>query len=285
MDAFQSEKYLQLLQTMRKMHNYSLINKLLLFSQKEDVSMCLGFTKWKDLGYVPRRGEHGLKVIAPIFIKQEKEEMKEDGTIEKITEDKQLYKVAFTFDVSQVVNIKTGEPYPSFVTDLKDPVAEYYSYLTAVEAVSPVPIRYEEIKGGVHGYYATAGHEIVIRNDMPELQTLKTLVHEITHARTYNYLKNMEVDRSTHEIIAESCAYIICTELNLSPSVGEYSFPYLCSWSNGKDIKELKASLDIIEKESMSMIDDIKQNLQLTLHQNMTIDQPKMDTHKIKMAI
>ncbi len=280
-NAYSSEKYLQLLKAMSKLHHYSPTNTIILFSQNENVSMCMGFSKWKELGYVPRRGEHGLKVLAPVFYKEEIEEVKDDGTVEKVLIDRERFKIAYTFDVSQVVNMKTGEPYPELTPELSDPVADYFNWFAAIESVSPVPIRFGET-GTAKGFFSDKNHEIVLSEKIrgKELQVLKTLTHEVAHARLHSGQSGL--DKATKEIQAESIAYILTSALQLGDS-SSYSIPYLQSWSSGREIKELKANLDLIREESNKMIDEITQKIQMTMHREIEI--PKMEGQTMKMAM
>lgn len=280
-NAYSSAKYQQLLRAVSKLHHYSINNQILLFAQKEDVSMCMGFNAWKSLGYVPRRGEHGLKVLAPAFYKQEVEQTNEDGTTEKVLIDRERYKIAYTFDVSQVVNIKTGQPYPELTPELSDPVADYFTWFAAVESVSPVPIRFGDT-GHSKGYYSDKSKEIVISEKIrgKELQVLKTLTHEVVHARLHS--GHCDVDKASKEIQAESIAYILTSALQMGDT-SEYSFPYLQSWSSGKDVKELKASLDVIRQESNKMLEEITQKIQLSMHREMEL--PKIEGQSMRMAL
>ena len=279
-EEYTSENYLSLLKTIAKMPHYSPNNLILINMQMPEASMCMGFHGWKSLGYTVRRGEKAIRILAPAFYKQEVEKVNEDGTVEKMQVERERYKVVSTFDVSQVVSIKTGESYPEITPELTDPVADYYCWYSAIETMSPVPVRWDEIRGGVKGYYSEVGKEIVLSNKIrgKELQTLKTLTHEVAHARLHT--GNSDIDRATKEIQAESIGFVVTSALNIGDT-SAYSFNYVQSWSSGKDIKELKASLDVIRKEAIIMIDGISQKLNPTLK----VDTPKLHSPAIQMAM
>ena len=144
-------------------------------------------------------------------------------------------------------------------------------------------MRFDEIKGGVHGYYSPTGQEIVIQRGMSEMQTLKTVCHEIVHARLSHGAKDDQTDKRTREIQAESTAFVVCDAIGLDTS--DYSFPYIAGWSSDKDVKELKSSLDIIRQESTRMIQEITKKLELSMHRDVSVETPKMGGHRMKMAM
>ncbi len=136
--------------------------------------------------------------------------------------------------------------------------------MKAITAVSPVPIRFDEIAGEAKGYYHSGDKEIVIQKGMSESQAIKTAIHETGHARLHDKdlmeKQGIEKDRLTKEVEAESVAYCVCSAFGVDTS--EYSFPYIAGWSSGRDMKELKASMDIIRKTAGEMIDELSDNLQ-----------------------
>lgn len=101
---------------------------------------------------------------------------------------------------------------------------------------------------------------------MSESQTIKTAIHETGHARLHDKdlmeKQGIEKDRLTKEVKAESesVAYCVCSAFCADTS--EYSFPYIAGWSSGRDMKELKASMDTIRKTAGEMIDELSDNLQ-----------------------
>lgn len=262
--VFSSEKYIEYLRFMGKFHNYSLNNQILIFSQRPDATLIAGFNAWNDKFHRHvKRGEKAISIIAPCKYKKEVYDTYEDGTVKvdaagntlKKTVELKGFKATNVFDISQTY----GEPVPEYISDLKDPVVDYYSYLVAIEQSSPVPVRYDELNGGVHGYYSPVGQEIVIQRGMSEMQTLKTLCHEVAHARLNHGSKDDQTDKRTREVQAESMAFVVCDALGLDTS--DYSFAYIAGWSSDKDVKELKASLDAVKKASTEMIEDVTQRL------------------------
>lgn len=270
---FESEQYADYLKTLSKFHNYSLNNTILIAMQKPDASLVAGFNAWKnDHGRNVRKGEKGIKIIAPSPYKVKVQQEKTDPATGKpvigadgkpVTEETErkipAYKVVSVFDVSQT----EGKEIPTLGADiLTGDVEQYRDFFAALEKASPVPVAFEQI-GGTSGYYHQVDKRIAIDEGMSELQTLKTTIHEIAHARLHDIDRDKEQgegepprpDRRTREVEAESVAYTVCQHYGLDTS--DYSFGYIAGWSSGKELAELKASLDTIRTTAAQLITEI----------------------------
>jgi len=267
---FESDKYKNYLTTLSKFHNYSLRNCLLIAMQKPDATHVAGFNAWqKDFKRQVQKGEKGIKIIAPAPFKTQKEVDKLDakgkpiiGKDGKTVKEQQevtipAFTVATVFDVSQT----DGEPLPQLgVSELTGSVDQYKDFFAAVEKVSPVPVDFEKIQSGAKGYFHLEEKRIALNEGMSELQNLKTLIHEIAHARIHDIDLNApkdgnRPDRRTREIEAESIAYTVCQHYGLDTS--DYSFGYVAGWSGGKELDVLKSSLDTIRKEADAIIGEV----------------------------
>ena len=272
-ELFDSERYKEYLRVMSKFHNYSFNNTLLIAMQKPDASLIAGFTAWKNqFQRNVKKGEKGIKIIAPspFKIKQETEKIDpqtqtpvigRDG--KPVTEEKEItipaYKVVSVFDVSQT----EGKELPDIAVDaLTGDVEQYSDFFAALEKTSPVPIGFEKIEGGAHGYYHLEDKRIALDEGMSELQTLKTAIHEIAHAKLHDIDLNApkdeqqpRVDRRTREVEAESVAYTVCQHYGLDTS--DYSFGYVAGWSSGRELAELKSSLETIRSAAADIINSI----------------------------
>jgi antirestriction protein ArdC len=269
---FESEQYADYLKTLSKFHNYSLNNTILIAMQKPDASLIAGFNTWKnEHGRNVRKGEKGIKIIAPSPFKIKKEMKKIDPDTQRpvigrdgkpVTEQVEIkipaFKVVSVFDVSQT----EGKELPTIgVDELTGNVKQYRDFFAALEKASPVPVALENIEGNANGYYHQVDKRIAIREDMSELQTLKTAIHEIAHARLHDVDMNKEqdeqprADRRTREVEAESIAYTVCQHYGLDTS--DYSFGYVAGWSSGKELAELKASLETIRATAAELITEI----------------------------
>ena len=270
---FESERYKEYLRVMSKFHDYSLNNTLLIAMQKPDASLVAGFSAWKNkFERSVKKGEKGIKIIAPSPFKVKQEMEKIDPDTQKpvvgrdgkpITEEREItipaYKVVSVFDVSQT----EGKEIPDISAEnLVADVEQYEDFFKALEKTSPVPIAFEQIEGGANGYYHLEDKRIAIDEGISELQTLKTAIHEIAHARLHDVDLNApkdeqnRVDRRTREVQAESVAYAVCQHFGLDTS--EYSFAYVAGWSSGKEMSELKASLETIQAEAKELITEIE---------------------------
>jgi len=267
---FESEQYKSYLCTLSKFHNYSFNNCLLIAMQKPDASHIAGFNAWRDtFKRQVRKGEKGIKILAPAPYKAVKEVERIDtngqpvfdsnGQRVKDTIETTIpsFKITTVFDVSQT----DGEPLPQIgVSELTGSVDRYKDFFAALEKTSNVPIVFEAVTGGAKGYYNQEEKRIVINESMSELQNLKTLIHEIAHSRLHDIDKNAPVteprpDRRTREVEAESIAYTVCQHYGLDTS--DYSFGYVATWSGDKQLDTLKASLDIIRKEADAIISEV----------------------------
>ena len=276
-ELFESERYREYLRVMSKFHNYSINNTLLIAMQKPDASLVAGFSAWKNnFERNVMKGQKGIKIIAPSPYKIKQEMQKIDPHTQKpvigkdgkpVTEEKEVtipaYKVVSVFDVSQT----EGKELPDIAVDeLTGDVDRYKDFFAALEKTSPVPIAFENIEGGSHGYYHLEDKRIAINEGMSELQTLKTTIHEIAHAKLHDIDLNApkdeqqpRVDRRTREVEAESVAYTVCQHYGLDTS--DYSFGYVAGWSSGRELSELKSSLETIRSAAAEIINSIDENL------------------------
>ena len=270
-DIFNGDKYAEYLACMSKFHNYSFRNSLLILMQKPDASMVAGFGAWRDNHKrTVKRGERGIKIIAPSSYKTKKQIEKINPATNKpiigwdgkpLTEEKEVtiptFRVATVFDLSQT----EGEPLPSLgVDELTGNVADFKKFYAALEKISPMPIGYEDIDTGAKGYCNFEEQRIAVKNGMSEVQQLKTLIHEIAHAKLHNILKEKSTELTpeeqknnrTMEVEAESVAYTVCQRYGIDTS--DYSFGYVAGWSKDKELPELNASLDTIQKTANEII-------------------------------
>ena len=276
-ELFESERYREYLRVMSKFHNYSINNTLLIAMQKPDASLVAGFSAWKNnFGRNVMKGQKGIKIIAPSPYKVKQEMKKIDPHTQQpiigkdgkpVTEEKKItipaYKVVSVFDVSQT----EGKELPDIAVDeLTGDVERYRDFFAALEKTSPVPIGFEQIPGSSHGYYHLEDKRIAIQEGMSELQTLKTAIHEIAHAKLHDIDLNApeneqqpRVDRRTREVEAESVAYTVCQHYGLDTS--DYSFGYVAGWSSGRELSELKSSLETIRSAAAEIINSIDETL------------------------
>ena len=270
-DIFTSEMYTTYLRTMAKFHNYSFNNTLLIAMQRPDATLVAGFNAWKNkFNRYVKKGEKGIQIIAPAPIKEvgEREKIDKDTGLAVLNENGEpemerveyvipRFRLTTVFDISQT----DGEPIPSLeVNELTASVKDYALLTAAIEQVSPVPMRFDEIKGDAKGYYSDADKEICIQVGMGESQTIKTMIHEVAHAMLHNsdFMKQRgeEKDRLTKETEAESIAFTVCSALGIDTS--DYSFPYVASWASGKEMKELKDSMDTIRLTAADFLEKLE---------------------------
>lgn len=273
-EIFDSEKYKDYISTMAKFPHYSINNCILIVSQCPEASHVCGYKKWQtDFNRVVNRNEHGIMIIAPMTYKADVEEAVYDSenhpvldsngkqVTETVTREFQGFRPAYVFDVSQT----SGDPLPTLATMLSGGVEDFEKMKDILIAISPVPISFEEITGGANGYFSPATQSIVVKEGMSELQTIKTMIHEIAHATLGHGGKDDKWDRETKEVQAESVAYWVTQMVGLDTS--DYSFGYISGWSKDREVTELKENLDLIKTTADKISADLERELSKSIEQ------------------
>lgn len=300
---FESEKYKHYLTTMSKFHNYSFNNTMLIAMQNPDATLVAGYNAWKNkFKRQVKKGEKGIKILAPAPYKIKREQEKTDpitGEIiidefgKPVMEETEVtipnFRVVSVFDVDQTY----GKALPELeVKELSDSVEDYENFMQAFTEVSPVPIVFEEMDKDMKGYFSMATHSIAIQKGMSQSQTLKTAIHEVAHAKLHDRELNKEMDeeehkdRNTKEVEAESVAYTVCQHFGIDTS--DYSFGYIAGWSRGREMTELKSSLDTIRKTASEIITGIEHELSKDHERIVEQEQPadmekEKDTSEVSM--
>ena len=292
-ELFESERFKEYLRTMSKFYHYSFSNTLLIAMQKPEATYVAGYTSWqRNFDRQVMKGEKGIKILAPAPYKAKEEREKIDPSTQKpildadgkpVTETVEVmrpaFKVVSVFDISQT----DGKDLPDIIVDeLSGSVENYAAFFEALKQESPVPIAFEDIPGGAKGYFSPLESRIAIQEGMSEIQTVKTAIHEIAHAKLHAIHPDEKTapedkkDRHTKEVEAESVAYTVCQRYGIETS--DYSFGYIAGWSSDKETKELKGSLETIRKTAAEMIDSIDAKLKVLLaekSQEQTHDMPE----------
>ena len=288
-DFMESEKYKTFLSSIAKFHNYSLNNQILIAVQKPDSTLCAGYTTWQKQNRYVKKGEKGIRIICPSPYKKEylkdvidkttgKPELLSDGRTKQEIVQKVIpfFKVGYVYDISQT----EGQPLPEIADILEGDLDEGLKSLKeAMLQASPVPVCFQPIDGETNGFYSPAAGEIVVDSTLSEKQSLKTLIHETAHALLHNpEASSSQSTRETKEVEAESVAYVVCQYFGLDTS--DYSFGYIAGWSSGKEVPELRASLENIRNTSNEIISNVEQILikKETLEQ--TVSQVLPEVHR-----
>ena len=277
-ELFESEKYMRYLSVMSRFHRYSVNNTMLIYMQKPDATLVAGYNKWKNqFERHVKRGEHGITIIAPTPFKKKIEEQKLDpdtkapildaegkAVMEEREVEIPMFRPVKVFDVSQT----DGKPLPELASTLSGNVQNYEAFMEALRRSAPVPLSVEPMAANMDGYFSPDRQRIAIRAGMSEVQTVSAAVHEIAHSKLHNYAKAQEEavragdkeppkkkDRNTEEVEAESISYAVCQYYGIQ--TGENSVGYIANWSQGKELPELRASLETINKTAGELINDI----------------------------
>lgn len=262
-----SEQYMKFLKTMPIFHGYSLNNTILIMLQRPDASLVAGYKKWQSIGRQVKKGEKSITILCPCSTKRMEKLLDENGkpVLDENGKEKKVevpipyFRPGNVFDVSQTV----GKPVETLSPkELMNSVDGYENFLQSLISISPVKVVFDNIESGAKGIYYPNEEKIVVQTGMSNLQTLKTLVHESAHARLHNNqaMEKTKKNRETEEVEAESVAYCVLSAFGFDTS--DYSFPYIAGWSSGKDMKELKESLETIRITSGLFIDEIQKVLE-----------------------
>ena len=264
-EVFQGENFKKYLDFCARLPRYSVNNQLLIMMQKPNATICQSYTGWKEAGRHVKKGEKGIRILAPAPYKMEREQDKldaggkpvldRDGEPVKETVEIKInaFKPVSTFDVSQT----EGDPLPRLgVTELIGGVEGYETLMEAIRQSIPVPISFENIDGEAKGYYHLEENRIVVQEGMSEVQTIKTVLHEASHQALHSK-EAMEKSgdkksRNQKEIEAESVAYVVCQHYGIETS--DYSFAYVAGWAGDREAGELKAALDTIRGTASFLI-------------------------------
>ena len=258
--VFESDKYKDCLRYMSKFTNYSAGNCILIMLQKPEASLVAAFGKWKQLGRTVNKGEKGIAILAPMTFRNKQSDVEDEEEQDEAETRRLGFRKVYVFDVSQT----SGEPVPEYVSDLDEDIEEEHveAVISAVRSVTGLPVDVEEISGGVNGYYSHSEQRIVIQAGLSGAQSVKTAIHECAHALLHDPDKNLptaDTTRSDKEVQAESVAYIVASRYGLDTS--EYSFPYIASWSHGKQLEQLNRFLNEIQGTARIICDAIDNEL------------------------
>lgn len=285
-EIFTSGRYAEYLSAMSKFHSYSFGNVMLILMQNPAASHVAGFHAWKkNFGRTVKSGEHGIKILAPCpyrcFIEQDRLDKNGNPVLdvtgkplrERTLVQRMRFRIVTVFDISQT----EGKELPSIgVSELRGDIAHFEELANAITSVSPVPILYAAPPGTAKGCFNHVTEEIMIRPGMSQRQTVKTLLHEVSHATLHRRKANgpPPKDQRTREVEAESVAYVVCQHFGIDTS--DYSFGYVAGWSKGKELDELKASLDTIRCCAANLIDAMEQRCpSLCTQRNQTVQQER----------
>ena len=254
-EVYTSERYAEYLAFVGRFYNYSVGNTILIWMQMPTASLVAGYKAWQTkFKRQVKKGEKGIRILAPCprkFVKLVKDE---DGNETEKEIQYTAFRATTVFDISQT----EGDEIPAFITDLEGNVERFAEIVGKLEGLAPCPVSFESFEGSAKGYYDHAENKIVVQDGLSETQSVKTLVHEIAHAILHNDQdgEQKDADRHMKEVQAESVAFTVCSAMGIDTS--EYSFGYVASWSEGREVKELQASMEVIRKTAQLILEGLK---------------------------
>ncbi len=249
-EVYESDNYKEMLSVMSKFHNYSANNCILILMQCPNATNVAGYKSWQtNFKRQVKKGEKAIQILAPSKRKYMKKEIDEDGNESEVEKEYMSFYPTSVFDISQT----EGEDLPTICHELKGDVDGFKKLFDSIKKATTATVSIGQVDGECKGYFSPMKNEIVVKENMEQMQTIKTLIHEVAHSILH--CKDGEQEKATNntkEVQAESVAYIVANYLGIDTS--DYSFGYVAGWSSGKDIKELRASLDVIQKTANKII-------------------------------
>lgn len=255
-EVFSSGKYEEFLKVMSKFTNYSFNNCVLISIQMPEATKVAGFKSWQtNFKRNVKKGEKAIKILAPLPVKFEKEVRNSEGELETKQIEYMAFRAVSVFDISQT----EGEELPDICHMLNGSVDGFAKLIERLKNIAPVPVEVAKIQGSANGFYSHKENKIVVDADLSEIHMVKTLVHEIAHSMIHNENdgEQKEADSRTKEVQAESIAYAVCNYMGLDTS--DWSFGYIAGWSEGKELKELQTSMDVIRKTAGTIIEKLEE--------------------------
>lgn len=290
---------------MSKFYNYSFRNTFLIQEQFEGALAVGSYAFWKEKGFTVNKGEKGIKILVPnrlsdYFINSKGEEVKlskatleekrliEQGEIE-VRKGKLIFNQGYVFEVSQT-NAK-AEDLPKIFPNrwLEGEVKNYDLMYKAMENIAKkIGVKIIEPKnelGAVKGVSYPMTKEVALNPRNTQLQNVKTLIHELTHAKLHTMETRDSYTTNAKEFQAEMSAYVVCSYFGLDTS--DYSFRYISSWTKDVELKDkeklisevretIKEYIEVIEK---TLINDKELSLSLdgenSLEKNENIEYDK----------
>ena len=306
-EVFDSGKYAEYLKVMSRFPTYSVNNQMLIRLQRPNATKVAGYNKWQQFERHVKRGEHGITIIAPTPYKKKIEEQKLDPDTKApvldangkvVMEEKEIEIPTFrpikVFDYAQT----EGKPLPQLAADLFGNVQHYEAFMEALRRTSPVPLTIEPMQDNMDGFFSPTAQRIAIRQGMSEVQTVCACIHEMTHATLHNYEKQRleaaagDPDKEPpkpkshqiEEIEAESTSYMVCQYFGIE--TGENSFGYVASYCKDRELSELRACLNTINKTAGSMIAGIEKHFaEVCKEQGIDLSEQKKEPEQTPPAV
>ncbi len=295
------ESIKEYLNFMSNFYNYSLHNTMLIDNQFYGAKAVGSYKFWNDKGFQIKKGEKGIKILVPMktkprFQRDKSEWIEVDEATPKerekikngeITVNSSTYfKVGNVFDISQttanVSDLPTIFPNKWLEGDVENYKFLYKGIEEVAKSIGVKIIEPKDELGVVKGASYPLSREVTINPRNGELQNIKTLFHELTHAKLHTIDTRDKYTSSEKEFQAEMTAYTICSYFGLDTS--DYSLNYIHNWIKGKELKDKQQLLKEVRETSISYIDTIETSIIKEI-QNELIDYKDLNYSSANEAI
>lgn len=265
---------------MAKFYHYSPSNISLIQSQFQGASAVGSFSFWKEKGFPVKKGEKGIKILVPnrtvakfkdkegtwksVTKASEQEKKQIESKSVEVKPGRLYFAVGHVFDLSQT-NAK-AEDLPRIFPNrwLEGSVTDYQSLYKGMEAIAEKNgvkiIEPKQELGVAKGVSYTLTKEVALNPRNSELQNVKTLLHELAHAKLHTAETHMNYTAPEKEFQAEMTAYAVSSYFGIDTS--EYSLGYLASWTQGKEMKDKTKLLKEVHETSIEFIETIENTLE-----------------------
>jgi antirestriction protein ArdC len=240
LEAGHSEALTAYLNAMSRFHNYSFGNILEIARQKPSATRVAGLYTWNQLGRRVKKGEKGIRILAPIigFRRKQQEEAEKDITKQNAPV-LVGFRAVYVFDISQT----EGAELPEHATVSGD-VGENRDRLIAFVHAQGIELEFNERIAPAMGL--SYGGKIVLLPGQSKAEEFSTLVHELAHEMLHKAERRTTTTKTVRETEAEAIAFVVGKAVGLE--TGTASADYIQLYHGNASL--LAESLEVIQKAS-----------------------------------
>lgn len=240
LEAGQSDALTAYLDAMSRFHNYSFGNILEIARQRPSASRVAGMYAWNQLGRRVKKGEKGIRILAPIVcLKRKPEEEAEKDITKQNTRVLVGFRNAYVFDVEQTEGVELPA-----MREVYGDVGENHDRLVSFIDRQSIELVFTENIAPALGM--SYGGRIAILPGQSKAETFATLVHELAHEMLHKAERRTTTTKVVRETEAEAIAFVVGKAVGLE--AGTASADYIHLYHGNASL--LTESLEVIQQTS-----------------------------------